>query len=307
MASSFSTPILFLVFNRPDTTQRVFDAIKQVKPGRLFVAADGPRINHTEEAERCEAVRSIIKQVDWDCELKTLFRSENLGCGKAVSSAITWFFEHVEEGIILEDDCLPHPSFFTYCQELLEYYRHNDKVMFIGGSQFLDACALAEESYYFSAMNHVWGWATWKTTWMKYKFNTKEITRKNFKKNIKYYFPNPSIRRSWLWLFYLMRYRPIDTWDYQLVFSIWKNEGLAIVPTKNLVSNIGFRNDATHTHSDSTGVANLPTFDIGTLKHPSVVIQNQQIDEAYSIKQKQTLSRSKYVYYIFRLFAKYYF
>ena len=260
--TSFSTPILFLVFNRPDTTRQVFDAIRQAKPEQLFVAADGPRANRLEEAGQCEAVRAIVEQVDWTCEVKTLFRSENLGCGKAVSSAITWFFEHVEEGIILEDDCLPHPSFFHYCKELLDYYRNNDKVMFIGGCQFLDAQTSIEDSYYFSAMCHVWGWATWKTTWMKYKFNVKDIygSRQDLTKTLRYYFPDSAIRRYWLWTFLLMKKNPIDTWDYQLVFSIWENKGLSIVPTKNLVSNIGYGNDATHTTVESNGKANMPRY-----------------------------------------------
>jgi len=134
--NNFDVPILFLIFNRPDTTQKVFDVIKKIKPKQLFIAADGPRKNKEGELELCNKTRDIIKQIDWDCKLKTLFREENLGCGKSVSSAITWFFENVEEGIILEDDCLPNIDFFFYCKELLDYYRDNNEVMFIGGGQF---------------------------------------------------------------------------------------------------------------------------------------------------------------------------
>jgi len=297
----FSTPILFIIFNRPDTTQQVFNAIRQAKPKHLFVAADGPRCNHAGEAEKCETVRAIVRQVDWDCEVKTLFRDENLGCGRAVSSAITWFFDHVEEGIILEDDCLPHPSFFSYCQELLEYYRHNDMVMLISGNQLAHNPILIDDSYYFSAFSHIWGWATWRTTWQKYKFSVKDISQLFFWRCLKQYFSNKSIRRYWFWMYNMMRLKPIDTWDYQLVFSIWANKGLTILPQKNLVSNIGFGEVATHTFNELDKNANIPTFEIGVLKHPTVFVQNKQIDETYSLNDGNVLTWVKYAYHLFRL------
>ena len=137
MEKELTSRILFLIFNRPDTTQRVFNEIRRVKPTKLFVAADGPRKNKEGETERCQAARDIINQVDWDCDLHKLFRDKNLGCKMAVSSAINWFFENVEEGIILEDDCLPHPTFFRFCQELLGKYRDDERVMVISGDNFL--------------------------------------------------------------------------------------------------------------------------------------------------------------------------
>ena len=271
----------------------------------LFVAADGPRCDRMGEAEKCEAVRAIIQQVDWDCEVKTLFRNENLGCGRAVSSAITWFFEHVEEGIILEDDCLPHPSFFAYCQELLEYYRDKDTVMQIGGNQLMQDLILTDDSYCFSALSQIWGWATWKTTWQQYKFDVNDIPLCRLKRYLKQFTKNKSIRRYWLWIYNVMKLKPIDTWDYQLIFSIWSNNGLSIVPTKNLVSNIGFGEDATHTLIDLTGKrANKLTYKIEILNHPSVLVQNRSIDETYCLNEGRTLTMVRYLYYLFRLHGR---
>jgi hypothetical protein len=154
------SPILFIIFKRVDTTRQVFDAIRQAKPKQLYVAADGPRKEVVGETELCRQTRDIIRQIDWDCELKTLFRDENLGCGLGVSTAITWFFRHVEQGIILEDDCLPHPDFFLYCQELLEKYKEDDQVMLIGGSNFQNGTQRGKASFYFSAIPLIWGWAS---------------------------------------------------------------------------------------------------------------------------------------------------
>jgi len=169
MSDTFQTPpILFLLFNRPYLTQRVFACIREARPARLFVAADGPRPDRVGERQLCAEARKVVDQVDWPCELLTLFRDENLGCGKAVSSAIDWFFEHVEEGIILEDDCLPHPSFFRFCEKLLEKYRDDERVMQIGGCNFQDGIKRGPASYYFSIYNHIWGWASWSRAWKYY-------------------------------------------------------------------------------------------------------------------------------------------
>ncbi|MEM6804755.1 MAG: hypothetical protein AAF696_25380, partial [Bacteroidota bacterium] len=167
-------PVLFLVFNRPDVTKRVFDAIKAAKPKRLYVAADGPRSHKAGEAQKVEEVRRITSQIDWDCELFSLFRDENLGCKLAVSSAINWFFEQEEAGIILEDDCLPDPSFFDFCAEMLEHYKDENRVMKITGSNFIGQHFKQNQySYFFSHYTHVWGWASWRRAW---KHFTLEMT-----------------------------------------------------------------------------------------------------------------------------------
>jgi hypothetical protein len=292
------TPILFLIFNRPDTTQRVFDAIRKAQPRQLFVAADGARKNKEGEAQKCAATRDIIRQVDWECEVKTLFREENLGCGRAVSSAITWFFDNVEEGIILEDDCLPHPSFFPYCENLLERYRDNEKVMVISGDNFNTTQHNTTQhnttaSYYFSAFNFIWGWATWRTAWNKYIFDAQKIPVKSFAKSIRRYFRHSSIRWYWWMIFYQMRQHKIDTWDYPWTFSIWINRGLSIVPYTNMISNIGFGADATHTTAAENNKANLPAFDIGALVHPSEIKQCKEADEYFCKREGIMVSTLK--------------
>lgn len=247
----FDTPILFLIFNRPDTTALVFEQIKKVQPKYLYVAADGPRSNSQGEDDLCKASRDIVLEgIDWDCEVRRLFRDENLGCGKAVSEAITWFFEHVEEGIILEDDTVPDISFFTYCKVLLERYRYVEKVMHIGGNNFQFGLKRGGGDYYFSTLSHIWGWATWKTRWHKYEFDLTKASRiaessfrdsfNNNKQFIDYY-------KS---IFTEVADRKIDTWDYQWLYAVVANNGFAICPNVNLVRNIGFGNGATHTKNE---------------------------------------------------------
>jgi len=168
MVTSLKVPVLFLIFNRSDTTQLVFNEIRKAQPAQLFIAADGPRKDRPEDIENCRKVREIIRQVDWDCSVSTLFRDENLGCKRGVSSAIDWFFSHVDEGIILEDDCVPDPSFFPFCQELLERYRDDERIMVISGDNLQFGRRKSQYSYYFSRCFHLWGWATWKRAWDNY-------------------------------------------------------------------------------------------------------------------------------------------
>ena len=162
--ATFTTPVLFLIFNRPDTTKQVFSAIQKARPPRLYVAGDGPRPEQSNEAEICEIVRSIATNVDWDCEVKTLFRDHNFGCRLAVSQAISWFFENEPEGIILEDDCLPSQSFFWFCQELLEDFRNDKQVGAICGFYSNELDYKPSASYFFSRYMRVWGWAGWRRT-----------------------------------------------------------------------------------------------------------------------------------------------
>jgi len=249
--NALDTPVLFLVFNRPDTTAAVFEAIRKARPKQLFVAADGPRGDKPGEDELCKKVRDIVTCVDWDCKLQTLFREQNLGCGKAVSSAISWFFENVEEGIILEDDCLPDLSFFNYCAVLLERYRDNRKVMHIGGTNLQFGRQRGEGSYYFSLISHVWGWATWKRAWDLYEFdlrNTGKITGAQFETAFNH---DQTVIKNYKDIFDLMRKGEIDTWDYQWFYSIILNNGVAVSPNVNMIQNIGFRNDGTHTINET--------------------------------------------------------
>lgn len=264
----FNTPILFLIFNRPDTTQRVFNAIKQIKPKQLFVAADGPRPDKYGEKEKCEQTRDIIKQIDWDCEIRTLFRDKNLGCGIAVSEAITWFFENVGAGIILEDDCLPVDSFFLFCQTMLNKYRNSSQVGMITGTNYLFGYNNFEYSYYFSKHYYVWGWATWKRSWDLYNFSMKDFPNKKF---LRKYFDDKLSSDYYNDQFNVYKYSKMDTWDIQWVATLIKNKLFSIIPIDNQISNIG--DIGTHTNKDVPMSINMSTsiMDIENIKHPQSI------------------------------------
>lgn len=255
----FNTPILFIIFNRLDTTEKVFEEIRKQKPKYLYVAADGPRKNREDDIINCKKTRAIIEKIDWECELKTLFRDENLGCGKAVSGAITWFFENVEMGIILEDDCLPHQDFFPYCEDLLERYKNNEKIKIISGDNFQNKIKRGNASYYFSAYSHIWGWASWRRVWKEYDYTLDSISEHEFKLILKKYFSNFTEQQVWLDKFISSKKGFFNTWDFQLSFCIWKNNGLSIIPNENLISNIGFGDSSTHTYDSNNKLAKLPT------------------------------------------------
>jgi GR25 family glycosyltransferase involved in LPS biosynthesis len=275
-----NTPILFLIFNRPETTAQSFDVIRSVKPSRLYVAADGPRLEKTGERELCIKTRSLIK-IDWECELKMLFSDQNLGCGRAVSKAITWFFENEEEGIILEDDIIPHLDFFPYCEELLAKYRDDERIQLITGRNFFYEPINSNESYYFSGLFHIWGWASWKRVWKDYHFDLSYFSEIDFDKKISFYQFPKSVNCYWKNIFVMMKYNPIDTWDYQLLFNQWYYQRYCIIPLINLTENIGFGINATHTITDEKsekfkGAAILP------LCHPDKVKENRPLDKIYA-------------------------
>lgn len=269
--------ILFLVFNRPEATRRVFEAIKKVKPTKLFVAADGPRNNRPDDIPRCEEVKKIIDGVDWKCELKTLYRKENLGCRVAVSSAIDWFFENVEEGIILEDDCLPDGSFFDFCSYLLEKYRDNDIVMHIGGNNFQKEIVGKENGYYFSKYPHIWGWATWKRAWQKY-VRFENLSRSDKLLGSSFYYFNLLEKLYWVSLFWCVKNKLINTWDFQWVYSIWLNKGVCIAPTNNLVINVGIGKDSTNTSTANNSITRLKLKKVGKLHFKEFISTNEKAD-----------------------------
>ncbi len=282
MQSYFETPILFLLFNRPDTTRVVFDQIKKVKPMRLFVAADGPRQSVAGEMEQCEETRKIIKELDWDCEVKTLFRQDNLGCGLAVSSAITWFFEQVAEGIILEDDCYPDLSFFRYCQELLIKYRDIDRVKLIGGNNFQNGIPRGTGSYYFSHYPEIWGWASWRRAWNHYDFKMSDLDKTFAPGNLKDVFKSSKEKKYWYGKFLQTKNGKNTTWDYQLMYSILRNNGIAISPKVNLVKNIGIDNKPTHLSlRDSNKDLKIKSLAF-PLVHPEIIVDNTADYYTYS-------------------------
>ncbi len=274
------TPVLFLIFNRPELTFRVFEEIRKAQPNQLYIAADGPRPDKEGEAKKCEEVRSILNKIDWKCEVKTLFRDKNIGCRDAVSSAINWFFDNVEEGIILEDDCLPDQSFFTFCEILLDIYRSNENIMHISGNNFQNGENKTSDTYYFSKHAHIWGWATWGRAWKKYDIDLNYLENSLKSKEFNFYLSNDEYD-YWVNIFTKVKKQQIDTWDYQWLYSIWQNNGITILPNENLVTNIGFSEDATHTKEISP-LAEIKTTSIGSkLLHPTEIYLNTAADENY--------------------------
>lgn len=249
--AALGTAVLFLVFNRPATTRQVFETIRRARPSRLYVAADGPRDNHPDERERCEMVREIATAVDWSCEVRTLFRDKNLGCGAAVSSAIDWFFAHEPEGIILEDDCLPDQSFFRFCEELLERYRDNTLVMAISGGYYHGKHCEPPPSYFFSRHADIWGWASWRRAWRYYDQHILQWPNlRNSDWLMRLADGHRDFRDYWTEIFDAVHADRTDTWGYQWVFACWSHNGLTVMPSKHLVKNIGFGGYATHTQTN---------------------------------------------------------
>ncbi len=271
------TPVAFLIFNRPDTTEKVFDAIRQARPPKLLVVADGPRADRPDEVKKCIATRSIIERVDWPCDVLTNYSEVNLGCKRRVSSGLDWVFTIVEEAIILEDDCLPHPTFFRFCEELLKKYRGDERVMMISGTNYLLDKLEIEESYIFSRYFAIWGWASWRRAWAKYDITMSnwEILRVQAQLNSLY--PQKYMRRYISSAFDAAYKNKIDTWDTQWFYTCLFNNGLCIVPKVNLISNIGL--NGTHT-TGNTSNNFLPVYylELEKLKHPGLIFANNLYD-----------------------------
>ena len=274
-----SSPIavLFITFNRPESTRRVFYCIKEVRPEKLFIAADGPRFGNKEDQVRCEEVRKIVRSVDWKCETKTLFCEENLGCKRAVSGAIEWFFNNVDEGIILEDDCIPNSSFFYFCEELLIKYRDNNRIMHISGTNLVPQLD-SVESFIFSKVFPIWGWATWSRAWRLYDITMKRWPEYKMKTDLYYFGKQRGMVQKTLDTFYS---NSIDSWDGQWAFTCMVNNGLSIIPKVNLIRNIGFNEEATHTKSPSP-VGKIPLAELDLpVKYPLLIKPNRNFDEEF--------------------------
>jgi hypothetical protein len=277
----FNVPILFLVFNRPSTTKVVFDIIRKVRPTKLYLSADGPRKNKAGEQQKCDEVKSILATIDWPCDVKRLFRDDNLGCGKGVSSGISWFFENELEGIILEDDCVPDLSFFPYCAELLDRYRNDQRIMEISGNTIWAYDSdRTEYSYSFSHHNGIWGWASWRRAWNLYDYEMKQYPKIKGKGFLEQTFNSIYEKDYFNFVFERTYLFPHITWDYQWEFVKRINSGLTIVPALNMVVNIGFGADATSTTNLDNPAGNLRSQTMTfPLIHPPYVIPDSNADK----------------------------
>ena len=275
------TPILFCIFNRPNVTQQVFQAIKRHQPEKLFICADGPRTDLPQEAHLVQQARHIATQVDWDCELRTNFSEVNLGCKHRMASGVSWAFEHTDELIIIEDDCLPDPTFFSFCTALLDRYRNNEQIMMISGDNFQPPSTRSNQtaSYYFSRWTHIWGWATWKRAWQHFDVEMGDWPQTASRSAIETWCDSTSEIDHWTNLFNAQHAGEIDTWDFPWMYTCWKRNGLTVLPRHNLVTNLGFSASATHTTDTNSRLANLPVQPIKTpLIHPSAIARDIDAD-----------------------------
>ena len=274
-----ATPVAFIVFNRPQTTRRVFARIAQARPPVLLVVADGPRDARAGEAELCREVRAVIAAVDWECQVLTNYSDVNLGCKNRVASGLDWVFEQVPEAIILEDDCLPDPTFFRFCEEMLIRYRDDTRVAMVSGDNFQTGRPPCPSSYYFSRFLHIWGWASWRRAWKHYDRNASIWPQLRDADGLKTLLEIPSQRKYWKAVFQSVYDGQIDTWDYQWTLAAWSQGMLAINPAVNLVSNIGFGAGATHTTAHTNRYANLETKPMSfPMTHPSLVLPDHDAD-----------------------------
>ena len=275
----FETPVALFIFNRPDTTRRVFQAIAQVQPAKLLLIADGPRAKNPSDATACPEVRDIVSRVDWPCEVFTNFAESNLGCQERMISGLNWVFSLVEEAIILEDDCLPDLSFFPFCRELLERYRGDSRIAYISGVNLVGEHLNTRDSYYFSEIGGIWGWATWRSEWQRYDRHLDDWPEIKTRKLLSEIFDQPKVVAYWTAIFDEM-YKRIgpNTWDYQWLYTGLKNNSLVAVSGVNLIANIGFGEGATHTVAADPRLT--PAMDAieFPLVHPSSFIPRRSLD-----------------------------
>ena len=278
------TPVALVIFNRPNTTARVFDEIAKVKPRRLFVIADGPRPDRDGDAALCAAARSVVERVDWDCELIRNYSESNLGNYQRIPSGITWAFQQTDELIVLEDDCVPHPTFFRFCEELLERYRDDTRVMHIAGNHFQPHTRRsAPHSYTFARWNIAWGWATWRRAWQHFDLGVRrwaELRETTFLADL---LNDSRAVKEYRRIFDELHNRPgeVDAWDHAWSFACWSQSGFTLMPSTTLVGNIGFGPDATHFPSSPNDPRGRLSPEAITfpLTHPASVVQDRAADD----------------------------
>jgi hypothetical protein len=272
------TPVLLIIYKRVETTRQVLEKIREIKPLKLYISANGHNPLAPADLPKCVETRNIVNEIDWPCVVITNFRDHHLSAKESITGGITWFFSHEPEGIILEDDCVVDPSFFWLCQELLEKYRDQPNILHIGASNFQDGIKRGEGSYYFSRYNHIWGWAGWRKSWEGYDVNFCKRPLKDFIPVLKNIFDRGDVRGFWKQIYLYIRSGRVDTWDTQYMFHLWKRNGMAITPNVNMVKNIGFGKDATNTHSPYSKWASLEVESVKEIKHPVHRVVDKEAD-----------------------------
>ncbi|WP_285010271.1 nucleotide-diphospho-sugar transferase [Pedobacter faecalis] len=284
-AYQVKSPILFLVFNRPEVTKLVFDEIRKAQPSRLYIAADGPRGNRPDETDLCKKVLEIVDQITWPCTVQRLVRMENLGCRDAVSGAIDWFFSNEPEGIILEDDCLPEPDFFRYCDYMLEHFRDDTRFRHVAGCNLQLGKIWNTASVYYSNQTNVWGWASWARVWKDYDKYLSRYEASEVEDQFAKIFSDHFAVEFWVQIFKDLKSGKIDTWDYQLTIINFFNNGLSVIPNVSLIKNIGFGKGATHTLDEANAYSQIETGTLGQITLPKYVLPQKDADFAVTFRE----------------------
>lgn len=293
-----ATPVLLCVFNRPGQTRAAMDRLRAIRPAKLYLAADGPRRGHPTDGERCAEVRAIASNVDWPCQVRTLFRERNIGCKRSVGGGISWFFEHEEHGIILEDDIVADPSFFPYCTELLDRYRDDERIGIVSGCNFTSGKVTSDDSYLFVRNLNMWGWATWRRAWNLVDLDMSDWNDHRSAAFLRTLYGAPwATQQEWERHFDNTVNRNVDTWDYQVCYSLWRRGLLSIIPSVNLIDNDGM-GDAAATHPSAAKAQWLidspPRPLMFPLRHPNEVKLHPVADavldhDAFGISTRRSL------------------
>lgn len=281
MGDMFNTPVAIFTFNRPQLTERLLGILAKIKPRRILVVSDGPRPHVLGDVEKCAAVRSLFDSLDWECSVERNFAETNMGSFPRNSSGLNWVFEQVEEAIILEDDCLPDLSFFPYCEELLDKYRDDSRIGLISGNNFLKRPVDRQTpSYFFSCYAMTWGWASWRRTWQQVDFNMPYWPEYRDSGKLRQAVFTSSEAKYWQSIYdAILEQRMNNAWDYQLILACLRFNLLTIVPLVNLVSNVGFGQDATYCTHNNFLVNHIPIHEMKfPLAHPAKVQALKRLD-----------------------------
>lgn len=283
------SPVALFIFNRPEITQHMVNILQNVNLTTLFVIADGPRSGNLDDKVLCRQTREIVDSISWGCKVHRLYRDNNLGCGHSPAQGLAWIFSQVDRCIILEDDCIPHPSFFNYCNELLERYIANPRIMMISGDNYLLGRHPISDSYLFSVNTQTHGWATWRRAWCAYDFYMKDWPQLRSLSWLTELLGSKSYAKSWLknfdFAFHESNHNSrCSFWDYQWIYACWKSNGLTIIPAVNLISNVGYGQIATHTLEDDHPLAALACEEISfPLRHPVRIARDHKADDIIKI------------------------
>jgi hypothetical protein len=279
--STFEVPVLLIGFNRPEECRQVISSLREVGAKKVYFNVDGPRSNSQSDIEKVKKVRQLSNLFDWECELHIRFLDENLGCKLAISSGISWFFENVNEGIILEDDCLPNRDFYYFCERMLEKYRYSDNVMHISGTSYLPSNIDYDHNHYFSAIHDVWGWATWKRAWDYFSLDVKYPDRNSEKVLLNNYFGSKKVANWFHGYLEDSKSTTCTLWSTYWSFALITRNALSVAPIVNLVRNIGFESGATHGTDKSFQLYNrFPLKSLTNLPDPLDIRVSRDLDRA---------------------------